>query len=133
MSNFSICCVLITLFFLASCKDGRNQKMSTTDSLKKSEHITPSTTVNFKLGQSLFISDCSACHVPKHGTDNLLLGIVHRLGVDYLKVYLTKQDSLINAKDKYATDLKKAYGNQPNSHNYQYSDNQLNYLVEYLK
>jgi cytochrome c1 len=89
--------------------------------------------LNIDLGKTLFRADCSMCHVAKYKTDNLMEGIVNRIGENYLRKYLTKQDSLLNAKDKYALALKESWGNLANSHNFKYSDEELNALIQYLK
>ncbi len=62
----------------------------------------------------------------------MLEGVVDRLGEKYIKVYLTKQDSLVEAKDPYAIARKEAY-KMANSHNFNYTDQQLNNLISYLK
>lgn len=48
-------------------------------------------------------------------------------------LYITKQDSLIMAKDKYAVNVKEAFNNQGNSHNFKYTEKQLKELIEYLR
>ena len=126
--------LLIPIFFLVGCKNDLDQKTPTALSSKKSgasNFVIDST--NFRRGESIFKSDCVACHSTRHSTDNYLLGVVQRVGPNYLKLYLTKQDSLINAKDNYALKVKRTYSNQANSHNFKYSDEQLNAIIEYLK
>ena len=73
------------------------------------------------------------CHVSKRRRHNLLEGVVQRVRDDYLKLYLTRQDSLMKAKDRYAVNIKEEWGNLGNSHNYQYSEKQLQELIEYLR
>ncbi len=84
-------------------------------------------------GEKLFLSDCGMCHGGKRKTDNYLAGVVQRLGEKYLTIYLTKQDSLINSKDKYALRIKEEYGNLENSHNFKYNYDQIYSLIEYLR
>ena len=88
-------------------------------------------TLQIAQGKSLFTANCGACHAV-FKTDNRLQGVVQRLGVNYLKIYVTKQDSLIKAKDKYALEVKRAFGNMGNSHNFQLSDKQLNAIIAFL-
>jgi len=66
-------------------------------------------------------------------TDNHLAGVVQRAGEDYLKLYITKQDSLIKVKNKYALELKRVFGNLANAHNFKFSNQQLNAIIAYLK
>jgi hypothetical protein len=53
--------------------------------------------------------------------------------VNYLKLCITKQDSLIKAKDTHAVGLKKAFGNQGNSHNFHFTDQQMKGIIAYLE
>lgn len=87
----------------------------------------------FNLGKALFIRDCNACHVTKGRLHNYLEGVVDRVGKNYLKLYLTKQDSLTSARDTNAIHLKEVWGNMANSHNFKYSDKELTAIIEYLK
>lgn len=90
-------------------------------------------TPEFEEGLEIFLNDCRKCHVTKGRLHNYLDGIVDKVGVDYLKLYITKQDSLTENKDQYALAVKEEWGNQANSHNFKYSENELNLLIEYLK
>ena len=84
-------------------------------------------------GEAIFRTDCNACHVAKDKLHNYLEGVVDRVGKDYLKLYLTKQDSLVSAKDSNALMLKRVWNNMANSHNFKYSEEELNAIIEYLK
>ncbi|MBX2924211.1 MAG: c-type cytochrome [Chitinophagaceae bacterium] len=87
----------------------------------------------FEYGERIFISDCSVCHVTKKRLHNHLEGVVDRVGEDYLKLYITKQDSLVQSGDTYALQLKEVWGNMGNSHNFNYTANELAALIEYLR
>jgi cytochrome c1 len=87
----------------------------------------------YRNGFTIFKADCNACHVTKQRLHNHLEGVVDRVGEDYLKLYLTKQDSLILAKDSNALMLKEVWSNLGNSHNFKYTQEQLNAIIEYLK
>jgi len=130
--SFVIAVVLNINLFIASC-DGRSANPTTTvDSSKNLNDHTPfEDTLQIAQGKSLFTTNCGACHAV-FKTDNYLQGIVQRLGVNYLKIYVTKQDSLIQAKDAYALKVKRAFGNLANSHNFQFSDAQLNAIIAFL-
>ena len=64
---------------------------------------------------------------------NYLAGVVEKVGTTYLKTYLTKQDSLLKAKDEYALKLKGFWGNNGTMHKFNYTEKELNLLIEYLK
>ena len=105
-----------------------SQKQSEVDSLKKSAD-----NINIAFGKSLFMNNCSPCHSHRRMTDDYTLGdVVERLGDQYLMLYLTKQDSLIAAKDKHAIDIKTAYNNQGNSHNFNFTRPELDAIIAFL-
>ena len=81
---------------------------------------------------ALYKDSCGICHAIWK-TDNHLAGIVDRLGRDYLKLYITKQDSLLAAKDEYAVKIKRVYGNGASVHNYLFTDEQLDSIIYYLQ
>ena len=105
-----------------------SQKQTEVDSLKKSADI-----IHSAFGESLFMKNCRQCHVSKSMNHNLLDGVVERRGDRYVILYLTKQDSLINAKDEYAIEIKTKYNNQGNSHNYNFTRPELEAIIAYLK
>ncbi|MBX3240300.1 MAG: c-type cytochrome [Chitinophagaceae bacterium] len=84
-------------------------------------------------GQVLFRADCSMCHPSKARLHYNLEGVVDRPGEPYLKRYLTKQDSLLAAKDPYATTLIEVYNGVRGNHRFPYSDDELNYIIAYLR
>ncbi|MBO0322937.1 c-type cytochrome [Muricauda sp. CAU 1633] len=90
-------------------------------------------TSEFENGLNIFLRDCGKCHVTKNKLHNYLGNVVNKMGEEYLILYLTKQDSLIENKDKLALAIKKEWGNQPNNHNFNYSKQDLKSLIEYLK
>jgi hypothetical protein len=135
---FKITCTAICLSsigFLSGCANTvSNEAPVKNDAANSGSSVTSASFIDsagFKQGKSLFLSDCSACHAEDR-TDNLLAGVVQQLGTGYLKLYLTRQDSLIKAGDQNAVKLKKAFGNLGNSHNFNYTDQQLKAIVEYL-
>jgi hypothetical protein len=116
-------------FFLFACNhsDSKN-KVNNDQTIQNYD-----TTLFYLRGQKIFKADCNACHVTKGRLHNYLEGVVQRVGDDYLKLYLTKQDSLIESKDKYALRLKETWGNMGNSHNFDYTEIQLKEVIEYLR
>lgn len=73
------------------------------------------------------------CHTGKSQLHYNLDKTLEEMDFEYFKLYLTKQDSLILVKDSYAIAVKENYGNMANSHNFQYSDKELNQIIEYIK
>ena len=90
-------------------------------------------TLEFERGLEIFLNDCVKCHVTKNKLHNYLDGVVDEYGEQFVAMYITKQDSLIESKDSLALAIMKECGNNANSHNFNYSDEELNYLIEYLK
>ncbi|MFY7963266.1 MAG: hypothetical protein ACOVO1_00060 [Chitinophagaceae bacterium] len=123
-----LCTIFLLVIMLFSCGSDKRKidKITTTkiDSLKLLAII--------QNGEKIFNRDCNVCHA-RTKTDYKLNNIVPRLGFNYIKLYITKQDSLILAKDKYALALKSEYGNAGNSHNFKYSDFELLCLTGYLR
>jgi len=89
--------------------------------------------IKSQFGLSVAKSNCWNCHKFNYATDNLLEGVVQRVGANYLKLYITKQDSLLSANDPYAMALKKKFNNMANSHNFKLSDAELSALIEFMK
>ncbi len=85
------------------------------------------------IGQNIYIDSCRQCHARKGHNHNFLNNIFTRVDTSYFKKYLTRQDSLIRVKDKYALSVKESYGNMGNSHNFKFDTLELLGLVEYLK
>jgi|SRR5687768_4683818 len=125
----SIAFLLTLNFFFVRCGDQNEQTLDNT-SLKTIAATEDTSLIN--QGKSLFVSNCAACHKIV-ATDNHLAGVVQRAGEDYLKLYITKQDSLIKVKNKYALELKRVFGNLANAHNFKFSNQQLNAIIAYLK
>jgi hypothetical protein len=134
IGSFTILILLVGLFIFVVKKNGITEfdkkESEYQPTMVKSEKTTP----EFENGKELFLSDCNVCHKrraiisPWHMTN----GILDEMGTEYFKKYITKQDSLIIAKDLYATLIKEEYGNLGNSHNFNYSESELNDLIEYV-
>lgn len=125
------------LILFASCSDKPRKDNPATDlnssfSQGDSTNYRKADSSLYYIGEAIFKKDCNTCH-SKYKRDNYLEGVVDWLGTNYLKLYLTKQDSLITAKDSIALRLKKVWGNLANSHNFRYSEHDLNAVIEYLK
>jgi nitrate/TMAO reductase-like tetraheme cytochrome c subunit len=124
--------ILISILFISfSCISKSDNKGTVSNDIAKT--VSYDTVLYFLNGQKIFRADCNSCHVVKGRLHNYLEGVVQRLGEDYLRKYITKQDSLIAAKDGYALAVKEEWNNQGNSHNFNYTDKHLKELIEYLR
>lgn len=132
--SFAIAILLNANLFFVACHERPGDTTKNLDS-SKTIHSTDfkgsNDTTIINQGKTLFVANCGTCHAILK-TDNYLAGVVERVGVNYLKLYITKQDSLVKSKDKYALELKKIYGNLANNHNFPLSDVQLNAIISYL-
>jgi len=133
-ATFVITVVLSVNLLNQSCNVRSANRITTIDSSNNllNGHTQLGDTLQIAEGKSLFTTNCGACH-SIFKTDNYLQGIVQRLGSNYLKLYMTKQDSLTEAKNEYALKVKQAFGNMGNSHNFKFSDEQLNAIIAFLK
>ena len=135
-SGVFILCVAIVYINGCVSDSSRNGNQPDINSDTSSDTIykeLPVDSATYFQGEALFIRDCNVCHVTKDRLHNYLEGVVGRVGKDYLKLYLTKQDSLTSAKDTIAMKLKKVWGNMANSHNFEYTEVDLTAIIEYLK
>jgi hypothetical protein len=124
--------ILGTVFMLLiSCSSLEEDKKIL--SYETTKTLSYDTSEYFFNGQNIFKADCNVCHVSKGRRHNFLEGVVQRVGENYLKLYITRQDSLLKAKDRYAVNIKEAWGNLGNSHNFHYSEKQLLEIIEYLR
>jgi cytochrome c len=133
---------LVILFwgfiFVIGCVDNsknqtKNPGRDSTTAMVKSPRSIGTDSLLFYKGKVIFKTDCNKCHVARGKDDNYLEGVVQRMSEDYLKLYLTGQDSLVSVKDSIALRLKRVWENQSNSHNFAYSGQELKAIVEYLK
>ncbi len=90
-------------------------------------------TPEFEKGLDIFLNDCRQCHVTKNKLHNYLDGVVDEYGEQFVAMYITEQDSLIENMNYLALAIKKEWGNNTSNHNFKYSDEELSYLIEYLK
>jgi mono/diheme cytochrome c family protein len=135
LQTFIISTFVKAIFLFAACHTAPENPASNVASLKKTDsnslkHLQDTSSIN--QGRSLFLTNCRQCHNVL-ATDNYLAGVIQRVGESYLKLYLTRQDSLIKAKDKYALELKGEFGNLTSVHNFKFSNDQLNAIIAYLK
>ncbi|WP_452600900.1 hypothetical protein [Pontimicrobium sp. MEBiC06410] len=135
ISTSVVLILFVGLFIFVIKKNGITEFNQKSSDYKPMVVKTEKTTPEFEHGKEIFISDCNVCH-KRHSVINPLSmtkGIMNEMGIDYFKEFITNQDSLINVKDTYTTKIKNNYGNLANSHNFKYSNSELNNLIEYIK
>ncbi len=125
--------LLVGLFIFVIKKNGITEFDQKNSDFQPTVIKIAKTTPEFELGKEIFMKDCRKCHVSKNMKHNYLSGIVEKVGTDYLKIYLTKQDSLLKAKDEYALKIKEFWGNNGTIHNFNFTEKELNLLIGYLK
>ena len=88
----------------------------------------------FGIGKVYFENNCKDCH-KKYGTDNFLVYSMKndKYEFDFLKAYITNQDSLINSGNEFAIKMKEEFNNLPFRHNFKLNDNELKAIIYYLK
>jgi cytochrome c2 len=125
-------CLIAIILIIGTTIVSKQQKQLRSNNLKIDSLQIAIEKLNIKLGRTIFRNDCQTCHA-KGKTDDYLEGVVNRVGEPYLKMYLTNQDSLTNARDKYALALKEMWGHLGNNHNFKYTQEELNALIRYLQ
>lgn len=85
------------------------------------------------LGTNVAKQHCMGCHGFKFKTDNFLAGVVDLRGEPYLRIFLTRQDSLVQAKDSLTLAMKKNYGNFASVHNYRLNDQEIDALIYLMR
>ncbi|WP_204346628.1 c-type cytochrome [Psychroserpens algicola] len=130
----SIILILLVVFFIFIInKNGFtefDEKSTKNQQIKVKEE---KLSLGFLAGKEIFQTDCNMCHPGKSQLHYNLDNALEEMEIEYFKLYLTKQDSLILVKDNFAIAIKENYGNMGNSHNFKYSDEELNQIIEYLK
>ncbi|PHS05982.1 MAG: hypothetical protein COA88_11335, partial [Kordia sp.] len=74
------------------------------------------------------------CH-KKGKTDDILVGVIKRYGESFVKLYITKEDSLQQANNSLSKSINEMWNANGDSwvHKHRFSKNELNCLIEYLK
>ena len=134
ISSSVILILLVGLFIFVIKKNGITEFDRKSSDYQPTIVKTEKTTPEYERGKEIFTSDCNVCHKRRSTVGNQYIkGTIENVGIDYFKLFLTKQDSLVESKDIYAVELKAEFNNMGNSHNFKYSDSELNDLIEYLK
>ena len=89
-----------------------------------------------KIGETYYQNNCIKCHTSKNAKDNVLVSAIRneKFSFEFLKCYITNQDSLIKNGNKEAIAVKESYN--PKSvfnHNFKLNRNEVKSIVFYLK
>ena len=84
-----------------------------------------------KEGRKLFKILCASCHREK-SEPNLLRNINDRYPQNYLVNFITKEDSLLKAKNEDAIQINKEYHNSHMDHNFELTKKQVFKILYYL-
>ncbi|MEL6811555.1 MAG: cytochrome c [Bacteroidota bacterium] len=94
-------------------------------------------TENESLGREVFLINCAACHhLTKKRTGPSLRDKFRNNRYpsnSYFGIYVTKEDSLLNAKDPYAIAINEAYSGYEYSHQFNLTEEDLKLLIEYIR
>jgi hypothetical protein len=123
--SISIISLCITLFTVSCYDESYNPGKTSKEilELKANKMV--------REGEILFRENCAVCH-KVFGNHNFLDGVVQRYGRNFVKLYITKQDSLLKANDSIALDRKSIYSNAEFIHKFQFSEFQLNAIIVFL-
>ncbi|WP_091146875.1 c-type cytochrome [Flavobacterium caeni] len=122
----------ILIFLFCSCVksekviDERERKLENID---KSVFLT-------NIGKKYYEDNCIKCHASKSAKDNILLyAIVNdKYDFEFLRAFVTNQDSLVKASNKEAIAIKKEYfPNSAMNHNFKLSRTEIKSIIYYLK
>lgn len=87
------------------------------------------------IGKVYYERNCVDCHASKFANDNYLVNavITDRYDFVFFRNFVQNQDSLINANDSTALQIRERYGNVGYSHKFRFTDQELKSLIFYLK
>ncbi|MFB9079205.1 c-type cytochrome [Flavobacterium procerum] len=87
------------------------------------------------IGKIYFEKNCLKCHANRGAKDNYLENAIKndRHEYQFLKNFITKQDSLLKSKNKKALALKDWSNNNPYLHDFNLNENEIKAILYYLK
>ena len=120
--------VLLIVLISTSCEFGHKTTEEKVVSVKLEK-------TKLELGADIFKSDCQVCHKRKsYINTSKMRSVMDSEGINYVALFLTKQDSLIANGDAYSNALKSEYNHKtPNSHNFRYTKEELINLFIYIR
>ncbi|MFD1604313.1 c-type cytochrome [Flavobacterium artemisiae] len=121
----------LVLIFLVSCKDKKieENKFYEKLDLQKKEIVLEN------IGKKYFEKNCYGCHANKGAKDNHLENAIQsdKYNYQFLKNFITKQDSLLKNKNKDALALKDWSNNNTYVHNFELNESEIKAILYYLK
>lgn len=124
--------ILIGILFISiSCnKSNKNQKLETKEFTLDQKQI-----ILEKVGQIYYKRNCTDCHGRKGVTDQFLEYAIKsdQYEFEFLRAYLTNQDSLLKNKNLIALGLKDTWNNHPYLHKFDMNDEEIKAILHYLK
>ncbi|MBE8728331.1 c-type cytochrome [Flavobacterium hungaricum] len=87
------------------------------------------------IGKKYFEKNCYGCHADKGAKDNHLENAIQndKYNYQFLKNFITKQDSLLKNKNKEALALKDWSNNNSYVHNFEFNESEIKAILYYLK
>jgi hypothetical protein len=79
-------------------------------------------------GERIFNKNCKQCHQKAENFVTLKV-----MGPAYFQEYIGYQDSLLNAGDKFALELKEKLGNNNYRHNFKPDNKKMSLLIKYME
>ena len=111
---------LLVLFSCKNVDDKDRERIKADKAKQESEAIETQGRALEKIGETYFLNNCQMCHGPKDAKDNILQYAIldDHHNFEFLKAYVTNQDSLLKAGNTKALELKDMFNNQPYLHNF---------------
>lgn len=127
IKRLSVIFLLIILCFSCKKKEEQNDFYENLEKGKKEKLL-------FNVGKVYFQNNCKGCH-RKGGTDNFLEFTIKedKYEFDFLKAYITNQDSLIKSGNEEALRIKVEFNNLPYRHKFDLNDNEVKSIIYYIK
>ncbi|WP_435261833.1 c-type cytochrome [Tenacibaculum sp. nBUS_03] len=125
-------CLLISLLFILISCNTSNEKQNLG---KNGLTFEQQQIVLEKIGQIYYMKNCKICHGKKGVKDQFIEYAIKndRYEFDFLKRYLTNQDSLLKNGNKTALELKEIWNNSPYIHKFEMNENEIKSIIYYLK
>jgi hypothetical protein len=85
-------------------------------------------------GKAIFDSNCVACHkMNAKSTPDLIKNVFERIpNEEYFSLFITNEDSLLKANDKYITKLREEFPTGF-THHFKFTNEEIEYLKKYIK
>lgn len=124
--------IIAFLVTITACKNAGNQPDGIVPKEVKAQY--PEATILEKAGEVLYNTHCKMCHANRSAKDNMLRAAVvsEQYEFEYLRQYITKQDSLVNGGNKEVIAKREEY-NSAYLHSFELTDNEVKAILFYLK